>query len=243
MLRRLVARLRSEKALRDARTVVDAGPVLERSHARRAGLGFLGKSANLLDETHGPWFFLAEAITDVEAEERARALLGSCGTCTRCIDACPTGAIVEPFVVDANRCISYLTIEHRGPIPPELRPLLGEWVFGCDVCSEVCPFGDGAPDGSARFGTHPALEFSLVDILSLDEAGFAKAFEGSAIRRARRGGLARNAAVVLGNRGDPQAAAALRRAAARDPDSVVREHARWALARLETPSTAGGGSG
>ncbi|HET6201260.1 MAG TPA: tRNA epoxyqueuosine(34) reductase QueG [Planctomycetota bacterium] len=235
MLRRLLGRLRREGLVQKARPVVDAGPILERSHAARAGIGFPSKSANLLHPRFGPWTFLAELVTDAEPDGKARRLAGSCGTCTRCLVACPTGAIVEPFVVDSNRCLSYLTIENRGPIPEPLRPLLGEWVFGCDVCSEVCPFGWRAPDASSRFGRHPALDRSLPELLSLDEEAFALAFRGSAMKRPRRAGLLRNAAVVLGNRGDPAAAPALERAS-RDTDPIVREHAAWALARLGRPA-------
>ncbi len=231
MLRRLLSRLRREGLVRTARPVVDAGPILERSHAARAGIGFRSKSANLLHPRFGPWTFLAELVTDAEPGETGRRVAGTCGTCTSCIEACPTGAIVEPFVVDANRCLSYHTIENRGSIPEGIRPLLGDWVFGCDVCSEVCPFGWKAPEGGARFGSHSSLDRSLPEILDLDEEAFAQAFRGSPMKRPRRAGLLRNAAVVLGNLGDPAARPSLERAAA-DHDPLVREHASWALRRL-----------
>ena len=161
-LRKLVARLRREGLASDARSIVDAGPLLERSHAEEAGLGFLSKAANLLHPTFGPWFFLGEVLLDTELEPTPEAMpVGSCGTCTACIDACPTAAIVEPGSIDSRLCISYWTIEHRGSVPEELREPVGEWAFGCDVCSEVCPWGHKAPDlgdryPSAAVGSSPA---------------------------------------------------------------------------------------
>src|SRR5262245_12840104 len=232
MSKRLARRLEAEGVAAVPRRIVDAGPALERSLAERAGLGFASKSANLLHAKLGPWFFLAELFLDVEVEGDPPKAPGSCGTCTRCIDQCPTRAILEPGRVDPRRCISYLTIELHGAIPEELKPLLGEWVFGCDVCSEVCPFGDGAPDASARFGTHPALDLRLEDLLDLDDAAFAATFAGSPLRRAKRSGLARNAAIVLGNLKRTSAAPRLREVAREDPSPVVRDAAAWALARL-----------
>lgn len=232
MLRRLIRRLRAEGLGARFRGIVDAGPVLERSHAVRAGLGFASKSANLLHHRFGPWLFLAEIFLDVACDEAPPRAPGSCGTCRLCLDRCPTRAIVEPGRVDARLCISYLTIEFRGAIPEALRPSLGEWVFGCDVCSEVCPFGDGAPDASARFGTHEALSMSLEDLLDLDDAAFAVRFAGSPLRRTKREGLVRNACIVLGNLGRRSAADRLASAASSDPSAVVRDAAAWALARL-----------
>src|SRR5262245_31298086 len=165
MLRRLIGRLQREGIGSTYRGIVDAGPALERSLAARAGIGFASKSANVLHHRFGPWIFLAELFLDVDAGEAPAPAPGSCGTCPRCLDLCPTGAIVAPGMVDARLCISYLTIELRGSIPEAMRPSLGEWVFGCDVCSEVCPFGDGAPDAAARFGSHRALDLTLEDLL------------------------------------------------------------------------------
>src|SRR5262245_6922142 len=157
-LRKLAGALRARGLLGRWKKVVDAGPLLERSHAAEAGLGFESKAANLLHPRFGPWFFLGELLLDVEVAPTPLPPAGSCGTCTACLAACPTGAILEPGVVDARLCLSYHTIENRGPIPHELRTRLGPWVFGCDVCSEVCPWGSEAPDLAARFGTHAALE-------------------------------------------------------------------------------------
>jgi epoxyqueuosine reductase len=230
-LRRLAADLRARGWLGEWKKVVDAGPLLERSHAAEAGLGFESKAANLLHPRHGPWFFLGELLVDVELAPTPTPPPGSCGTCTACLDACPTAAILAPGMVDARRCLSYHTIENRGSIPHDLRASLGEWVFGCDVCSEVCPWGREAPDASARFGTHPALaEGTLARWLGLDEAGFRRTFAGSPLQRPGRGGLLRNAALVLGNRPAEAGRAALLGALA-DADPRVRAASFWALQR------------
>ena len=216
----------------------DAVPVLERALATRAGIGFLAKSAGVISPTLGPYLLLAEVLTPLELPFDLPSP-GSCGTCTRCIDACPTGAITAPFEVDARRCISYTTIELRGSIPRELREPQGSWLFGCDVCLEVCPFtnrGRAAAEGADRppeLRRHPVLDsFSLVGVLELSEVDYAERWVGTAMRRATRTGLRRNAAVVLGNLGDDRAAPALGRALT-DPEPVVREHAAWALGRLD----------
>lgn len=230
-LRRLAKALRARGLLGNWKKVVDAGPLLERSHAAEAGLGFESKAANLLHPRFGPWFFLGELLMDVELVPTPLPPAGSCGTCTACLDACPTGAIVAPGTVDARRCISYHTIENRGPVPHELRAAVGEWVFGCDVCSEVCPWGEHAPDLAARFGLHPALQESgAAGWLRLTEARFDAELAGSPLRRPTRAGLARNAALVLGNRPSAEGKAALL-AATEDPSPLVREAAFWGLAR------------
>jgi epoxyqueuosine reductase len=230
-LRRLAKALRARGLLGRWRKVIDAGPLLERSHAAEAGLGFESKAANLLHPRFGPWFFLGELLLDVELEPTPLAPAGSCGTCTACLEACPTRAIVAPGMVDARRCLSYHTIENRGPIPHELREPLGPWVFGCDVCSEVCPWGDDAPDLSARFGLHRAVERgSLAAWLGLTEAEFEGELEGSPLRRPQRAGLARNAALVLGNRPSEEGRRSLTEAVS-DASPVVREAAFWGLAR------------
>jgi epoxyqueuosine reductase len=217
------------------RSVVDAGPLLERSHAAEAGLGFPSKAANLLHPRFGPWFFLAELLLPLELDGPAPTPpVGSCGTCSACLDACPTAAIVEPGVVDARLCVSYQTIENRGSVPRELRAQHGEWVFGCDVCSEVCPWGDEAGEPGLRLGTHAAVEDGgLIEWLGLrDEAAFRQRFEGSPLSRPKRAGLARNAAIVLGNRApSDRARSALLEALSFDASEVVREAAGWALAR------------
>ncbi len=214
-----------------SRQVVDAGPVLERSHAAEAGLGFLSKASNLLHPRFGPWFFLGELLLELELEPTTTTPVGSCGTCRLCIDACPTQAILEPGLLDARLCLSYHTIENRGAVPIELRPALDDRAFGCDVCSEVCPWGREAPDVSERFGVHPALDGGLVGWLSIrDEQGFADRTRGSPLSRPGRAGLARNAAIVLGNRPGDQGRVALLEALSFDPSGLVRESAAWALA-------------
>ncbi|MCA8974520.1 MAG: tRNA epoxyqueuosine(34) reductase QueG, partial [Planctomycetes bacterium] len=186
----------------------DAVPVLERAIAIRAGIGFLAKSAMVISPTHGPYLQLAELLTGMELPPDEPAP-GSCGSCTACLDACPTQAITSPFEVDARRCLSYTTIEHRGFIPAELRAPQGEWLFGCDVCLEVCPFtsksrraSDVGADRPVELQPHRIVEtWTLVDVLAMDQARYESEFTGTAMRRASRSGLRRNAAVVLGNRG------------------------------------------
>lgn len=208
------------------RACVDAHPLLERSFARRAGTGWAGKSSMLISTRHGPWLMLGELLLDLDLPADAPHA-DRCGTCTRCVSACPTGAITAPGVVDANRCLAYLTIEHRGSIPEPLRPALGRWLFGCDLCLSACPWDRfGEPAGAALPGTLDAT-----DLLGLDDTAFRVRFAGTPLLRAGRARMARNAAVVLGNLGDPAAIPALTRALA-DPDPVVAEHAAWALRRL-----------
>ncbi len=239
-LAKLSRRLEAEGFAGPHRKVVDAGPLLERSHASAAGLGFESKAANLLSPQLGPWFFLGELILGEELEPTPAPTLPNCGSCTACLDACPTAAIVAPGEVDARRCISYLTIEHRGPIDRELRTGMGPWVFGCDVCSEVCPWGKDAPDLSARFGDHPGLASTEQD--SALERWLAPSFEpraelgGSPLQRPKREGLARNAAIALGNLPSERGQAALVRAL-EDESPVVREAAAWGLMK-SAPSTA-----
>ena len=217
---------------RPFRKVVDAGPLLERSHAAEAGLGFASKAANLLHPRLGPWFFLGELLLELDLEPTGAPPPGSCGTCRLCLDACPTAAIVAPGVVDARRCISYHTIESRQPVPPELRPAIGSWGFGCDVCSEACPWGSRAPDLSARWGSHRAVEGGpLLWLQTRDETAFKGLTVGSPLRRPGRAGLARNAAVVLGNRPSEAGRSALLEALSSDPAGLVREAAAWALLR------------
>ncbi len=216
----------------------DAVPVLERALAARAGIGFLAKSAMVISPTHGPYLQLAELLTGMELPPDATAP-GSCGTCTACIDACPTDAIVAPYEVDARRCLSYTTIEHRGFVATDLREKQGDWLFGCDVCLEVCPFTRHSPrrlvEGAARpkdLRPHAALEsWTLIDFLQLDEARYRDEFVGTAMRRATRSGLRRNAAIALGNRRQESALPQLLDAL-RDPDPVVRGHAAWAIGKV-----------
>lgn len=230
-----LARALGERAGRPHRfrVYVDDGPMQDRAVARRAGVGWFGKNTLLLTP-FGSWTFLGQVLTDLPVEPTP-PLRKSCGACARCLPACPTGALVAPYVLDARRCIAYLTIEHRGPIPRPLRPLVGDWVFGCDLCQEVCPVNRRAPvTREADFAPRHAY-LDLAEVLAMDEARFRARFEGSPIRRARLEGLKRNACVVLGNLGDPRAVPLLARAL-EDPSPLVRGHAAWALGRLRTPS-------
>jgi epoxyqueuosine reductase len=213
----------------EGRAYVDTGPLLERELAARAGLGWIGKNTMLLHPALGSFFFVGVVLTTaLLAFDTAGA--DRCGTCTRCLDACPTGAFVAPYVMDARRCISYLTIEHRGPIPDDLRPGLGTLAFGCDVCQDVCPWNRRAPvTAEAAFLARDLP--GLAELATLDDEAYRRRLRGSPLRRARRTGLARNGAVALGNAGDPAGIAALARAH-HDSDADVREHAAWALARL-----------
>lgn len=227
-LRRLLRRWKRSQRVHAARTIADSGPLLERSHAAEAGLGFASKAANLLHPEFGPWFFLGELLVDLELEPTPALAEGSCGTCTACIDSCPTGAIVAPGIVDARDCISYHTIENPGRIPVDIREKLQGWAFGCDVCSEVCPWGRKSPDLQRRFGTHRLLDEGPLGWLR-NRARFEERSEGSSLRRAGRDGLARNAALVLGTQPLAGAQEALLVALASDPSALVREAAGWAL--------------
>lgn len=237
----LRGRLRALAAWLDARTglasrsFVDTGPVLERAWAERAGIGWIGKNANLISREKGSWLLLGEVLTQADIEPDAGPHADFCGTCTACIEACPTGAIVEPGVVDANRCVSHWTIEHRGEIPEEHRRGIGDWIFGCDDCQTVCPWNQhfAAVDEADRFGRRDDLRgLDPEAILAMDEPTFRARYSGTSLMRAKWEGMRRNACVVLANRGDAGARAALERAAD-DPDPVVRSHATWGVARLE----------
>ena len=212
---------------------VDTGPILERDHAAQAGIGWHGKSTMLIDRRLGTWFFLGEVLTTIElppdSPQRDR-----CGTCERCITACPTGAITAPHRLDARRCISYLTIELKGAIPLEFRPLIGNRIFGCDDCLDACPWNRFAQTSretafSARKATTGIL---LRDYLKLNEAEFRALFRDSPIKRIKRRGFLRNVCVALGNVGGSADLPALRRAAS-DPDKLIAEHAAWAIARIQ----------
>src|ERR1051326_1518690 len=212
---------------------VDTGPLLERDLAQRAGLGFIGKHTNVISRRLGNWIFLAEIITTLEVEpdepEHNR-----CGKCVRCIEACPTNAITAPFQLDARRCISYLTIELKGAIPVELRPAVGNRIYGCDDCLAVCPWNRFAREGQ-MMKSHARTDLAtpdLLELLSLDEAGFKKRFEGTPMLRTKRRGLLRNVCVSLGNVGDERALPALEKAVG-DAEPLIAEHARWAIEQIQ----------
>ncbi len=214
-----------------ARWFVDDGPMLDRAAAVRSGLGWFGKNGNVLNPTFGSWLLLGQIITNLELEPDPR-LSKTCGECTRCIPSCPTDAIVAPYVVDNRRCISYLTIEHKGTIPRELRPAMGAWVFGCDICQEVCPVNRKAKaTGDPNFGRRDLTTLDLVELLDMTEGEFRQRFAGTPLMRAKWRGMQRNACVALGNLGDESAIPALARALAAG-DSLVKQHAAWALGRI-----------
>lgn len=213
--------------------LVDTARIIDRAVAQRAALGWYGKNTNIISTTHGSWILLGEILTSLELQPD-EPLRKHCGACTRCLTACPTGAITGPYMLDSNRCISYLTIEHRGPIPRDLRPLMGDWIFGCDICQEVCP-----PAMKGRVEQHDVFTAAtgesarpaLFPLLAIDEADFRRRFAGSPIKRAGWEGLQRNVAVALGNSGDRRAIPALI-AALQRATPLVRGHAAWALGRL-----------
>lgn len=210
---------------------VDTGPVLERDYAAEAGVGWHGKSTMLIDARLGTWFFLGEILTtlDLPADEPQKA---RCGSCARCITACPTGAITSPHQLDARRCISYLTIELKGSIPLELRPLIGDRIYGCDDCLEACPWNRfAAVSREAGFAARPAVGTRLREYLALDEVQFRETFRGSPIKRIKRRGFLRNVCVALGNVGDHTDLPGLERAA-RDCEPLIAEHATWAIAEI-----------
>ncbi len=209
------------------RPYVDTGPVFEREWASASGLGWFGKNTNILNREHGSYFFLAEIFTDVEFDAAVEPYGEYCGTCRRCLDLCPTNALAEGYLMEPRLCISYLTIELRGPIPVPLRPKIGNWIFGCDICQEVCPWND------EHANVEEALAPSLRELLALDDEGFQRRFRRSAVKRAKRRGLLRNVAVALGNSGNPDAIEPLSRALEGDREPLVRSHCAWALGRLD----------
>ncbi len=218
------------------RGYTDTGPLLERDLAQRAGLGWIGKNTCLIHPQTGSYFFLAELLLSIEMEPDPPFAADHCGTCTRCIQACPTGCILPDRTLDARRCISYLTIELKGEIPVELRRLTGDWVFGCDVCQQVCPWNQRfAPaEGDPAFAARPGLPFPDLEAeLALTPEAFNRKFKGSAVRRAKRRGYLRNAAVALGNHRRLEAVPALRQAAQEEAEALIRQAAAWALEQME----------
>ncbi len=226
------------------KSYVDTGPLLERDLARRAGLGWFGKNTNLVNPDIGSFFFIGSLLVDLELVPDVPFEADRCGSCTRCLDACPTNAFVGPRVLDATKCVSYLTIETKGQIPLELRENVGDLVYGCDICQSVCPWNVKFSEESrepaftprAAIARKSALEISR-DLISMDEEQFRLRFRNSPMKRAKRRGLARNAAVVLGNIGSPRDAGVLTHAL-QDPEPLVRDHAAWALERIRLRSPA-----
>jgi epoxyqueuosine reductase len=215
---------------------VDTGPILERDYAASAGIGWHGKSTMLIDEKLGTWFFLAEILTTLELPPD-RPARDRCGTCERCIKACPTGAITAPHKLDARRCISYLTIELKNSIPLELRPLIGDRIFGCDDCLDACPWNRFAQISreTAFSARSSSTGFALRDYLGLNETQFRTLFRNSPIKRIKRRGFLRNVCVALGNVGANDDLPALERAAA-DPEPLIAEHATWAIDQIQARS-------
>ena len=216
----------------NTRVFVDDGPMNDRAAARRSGVGWFGKNTNILTPTHGSWVFLSQVITDLYLKPDS-PLKKTCGNCVKCIDDCPTGAIVAPYVIDNEKCISYLTIELRGVIPRKLRTLMGDWIFGCDICQDVCPVNKKASQGNLDvFHQRPGFSTpDLVEILNMDQVEFSTKYKDSPIKRAKLVGLKRNACVALGNNGDPNAITALS-TALKTTENVVRIHAAWALGTI-----------
>ena len=214
------------------RIFVDDGPMNDRAAAERAGVGWFGKNTNILTPSHGSWVLLGQVITDLDLVPDT-PLKKNCGECVLCIIDCPTDAIVAPYVIDNRKCISYLTIELRGSIPRDLRPLVGDWVFGCDTCQDVCPVNRKAETSlePAFRKRHDFDAPALLPLLELDDEAFRERFRGSPVKRAKRVGLQRNVCVALGNIGDPVAVPALA-VVLRNGEPVVREHAAWALSRI-----------
>jgi epoxyqueuosine reductase len=224
----------------DGRAFVDAGPVLERDFAGVAGIGWIGKNTLLISPRKGSWFFLGELFLSL-ALDYDRPIRNRCGKCELCLKACPTGAFIGPYVLDARRCISYLTIELKGWMPRHLRPLLGNHIFGCDICQEVCPYNIKAlPTSQASFAPRPGLSGpELMPLLSLTAEEFRRRFRGSPILRAKRRGFLRNVAVALGNLRSREAVPALL-CALNDEEPLVRGHVAWALGRIGSPEAVSG---
>jgi epoxyqueuosine reductase len=235
-LKELCGFVRQREPKAKVRGVVDTAPLLEREFAQLAGLGWIGKNTLLLNRQHGSWFFLAALLTDLELTYDSPHEVDHCGTCRACLDACPTDAFVAPYVLDATRCISYLTIELREAIPTELRPQVGDWLFGCDVCQDVCPWNHRAPE-SDEPAFAPCEDLNPIDaraLFELDDEAFRRRFRRTPMWRAKRRGLLRNAAIVLGNRPAEESLGALKRGLA-DEEPLVRAASAWALGRFHSP--------
>ena len=242
--------------IHNQRSYVDTGPVLEREFAAQAGLGFVGKNTLLINPKMGSYLFLGEILIDKTLDYDEPALeggascavappgeskrVGTCGNCTRCLEICPTHAFPTPYILDSNRCISYLTIEHKEIIPETVRPLMGNWIYGCDECQEICPwvrrYAPRKPTRETFLRYDPEwVAPKLVDLLAMDDTAFRARFKGTPIKRTRRHRFLRNVAIALGNWGSPDALPALRRAL-QDPEPLIKEHAAWAIGRIEKRS-------
>ena len=215
------------------RVCVDTAPIIEREYAQKAGIGWIGKNTNLIHWRSGSWYFLAEVLISIDLESDTPPLRGSCGTCTRCIEACPTDAIIEPNLLDSRLCISYLTIELKERIPKELRPKIGNLIFGCDICQEVCPWNSKAvPTDEPAFQPRDGnLAPKLLSLINMTQQEFSRRFKGSPIKRTKRRGFLRNVLVAIGNWGEPRAVPALKTALT-DNEPLVRSHAAWALGKI-----------
>ena len=219
----------------EGRAFVDSGPILERDFAGTAGIGWIGKNTQLISPKKGSWFFLGELFTSLPLSYD-QAIRDRCGQCNLCLKACPTGAFIGPYLLDARRCISYLTIELKGFIPRHLRPLIGNHIFGCDICQEVCPY-NVKTSSTKEAGYLPRQGLyapDLIALLSIDQEEFRRRFRGSPIVRAKRRGFVRNVAVALGNNAAPEAVPALIKAL-NDEEPLVRGHVAWALGRIGSP--------
>ena len=213
------------------RWYADTGPILERDIAQRAGIGWIGKNTCLIHPGHGSYFLLSEILLDLALEPDPPFVTDHCGTCRRCIEACPTDCILPDRTIDARRCISYLTIELKEEIPNDLRDKMGNWVFGCDICQIVCPWNRFAGEGDPAFGAHDPAR-SLEEEISISTQEFNQRFKGSPVKRAKRRGYLRNAAVALGNTRDMHVLPVLQ-TALNDEEPLVREHAKWAIANIQ----------
>ncbi len=215
------------------RVCVDTAPIIEREYAQKAGIGWIGKNTNLIHWRSGSWYFLAEVLINIDLESDTAPLRGSCGTCTRCIEACPTDAIIEPNLLDSRLCISYLTIELKESIPKTLRPKIGNLIFGCDICQEVCPWNSKAvPTDEPAFQPRDGnLTPKLLSLIGMTQQEFSRRFKGSPIKRTKRRGFLRNVLVAIGNWGEPRAVPALKDALT-DDEPLVRSHAAWALGKI-----------
>lgn len=234
-MRQLASFIHAETGVEVAtRPAVDSAPLLERDLARSAGLGWIGKNAMLIRQGLGSYTFISEILVGIDLSEPVEQAPDRCGSCSRCLDACPTGAIVAPRVIDARRCISYLTIERRGPIPRRLRPLIGDLLFGCDICQDVCPWNRDAPTSDApEHQTRPSYrELSPADLLGFDHSRYVEIFRKSAMKRAKLRGLKRNAAVVIGNTGSADELPLLWAKLRAEEEPLVRGHIVWAIGQL-----------